>query len=189
MSTMTAERATRKAAPSKQDVRTPFLTARNPYALTEMVLGKPIDWSAVDDPLALVEETLATPREELFDPRFESPVYIGFRLDASGEVVATKVEAPRERPAPESDESVTLSGDLRTLKDLTPLLGELDEVSVRRVIPARAGGWTIELAPGGAKRSELRDRIFDRYTLDKLVNLVELLDLGWTPDGGQWLDT
>ncbi len=39
----------------------------NPYALTEALLGKRIDWRKIDQPLALVENTLSTSAENLFD--------------------------------------------------------------------------------------------------------------------------
>jgi hypothetical protein len=181
--------AARTTAAAKADGRAPFLTARNPYALTEVILGEPVDWSTVEDPLALVEETLATPREELFDPKFDSPVYLGFRLDDAGEMVEAPIKAPRERPSPESDDSAVLADDPRILRDLQPLLGELGEATVRGITASRAGGWTIEIAPGGTKRTELLERIIDKSVLDRLVRLVDLLDLGWTPDGGQWADT
>ena len=46
------------------------LAARNPYALAEIVLGHPIDWTKVDDRPALLEKVLHTPYEQLFDPQY-----------------------------------------------------------------------------------------------------------------------
>ena len=166
----------------------PFLTARNPRALAEAVLGRAIDWDAVEDPTAVLEEVLLTPREQLYDPKFGSPVYLGFELGASGELVEAEVSQPLDPPAPEADDSPHLPQEVRSLKDLVAVLGDLDEVSVRRVGPARAGGWTVELAPGGERGRMLRDTVFDRPALERLIKIIEL-DLGWTPPGAQWADT
>ena len=59
------------------------LAARNPYALAEIVLGHPIDWTNVDDRPALLEKILHTPYEQLFDPKYDSPVYLGFEWDSN----------------------------------------------------------------------------------------------------------
>jgi hypothetical protein len=59
------------------------LAARNPYALAEIVLGHPIDWTKVDDRPALLEKVLHTPYEQLFDPKYDSPVYLGFEWDSN----------------------------------------------------------------------------------------------------------
>lgn len=53
----------------------------NPYALAELVAGRRINWKAVEDRPRLLEEILQTPYEELFDPIYEGPLYIGMRLN------------------------------------------------------------------------------------------------------------
>lgn len=52
----------------------------NPYALAEVMLGRKINWHNVDA-RRILEEVLHTPYEELFDPKFEGPLYFGFQLD------------------------------------------------------------------------------------------------------------
>ena len=54
----------------------------NPYALAELVAGRRIPWKELDDTRGMLEELLQTPYEELFDPKYESPLYLGFRLNA-----------------------------------------------------------------------------------------------------------
>ncbi|GIG30177.1 C2 family cysteine protease [Cellulomonas marina] len=166
----------------------PFVTARNPYALTELVLGHPVDWAAVTDPLGLVEDTLLTPREQLFDPRWGSPVYLGFGLGERDEVVP--VELPRGGKAvePESEDAPRLPDEPRTLADLRAVLGDLDAVTLRAARPTRAGGWTVEVAPAGSPVSRLVDTVVDRSVLERLLRLV-VLDTGWTPAGAEWRDT
>ena len=54
--------------------------AANPRALAELRAGRPIDWSAEDSKKTL-SQLLDTPYEQLFDPKFASPVYVGVPLD------------------------------------------------------------------------------------------------------------
>jgi len=55
--------------------------AINPYALAELIAGRRIDWRNVKDAPRLLESILRTPYEELFDPKFNGPLYFGFELD------------------------------------------------------------------------------------------------------------
>jgi Acetyl-CoA carboxylase, carboxyltransferase component (subunits alpha and beta) len=52
----------------------------NPYALAELVAGRRIAWKEIEDTRGMLEELLQTPYEELFDPKFDSPLYLGFHL-------------------------------------------------------------------------------------------------------------
>jgi hypothetical protein len=52
----------------------------NPYALAEAELGTSVDWEAVDS-REVLQETLDTPYERLFDPKFDSPLYAGLEYD------------------------------------------------------------------------------------------------------------
>jgi hypothetical protein len=186
MSTTTTRRPSATAAAATE--QPPFLTARNPRALAEIVLGHPVDWAGIDDPDALLEEVLLTPREQLFDPRHGSPVYLGFRLDDSGAVIEAPAHEPQVGPTPESDDAPQLPDTITSLKDLQPVIGNLGEAKVRSVVPSRAGGWTVELAAGGKPAQRLIDAVFDRRVLDELLP-IHIVDLGWTPDGAQWTDT
>jgi hypothetical protein len=53
----------------------------NPYALAELVVGHPIKWKEVTDVPRFLEDILQTPYEELFDPIYEGPLYMGLRLN------------------------------------------------------------------------------------------------------------
>jgi hypothetical protein len=52
----------------------------NPYALAELVAGRKINWKKVADKRGMLEELLQTPYEELFDPIYEGPLYMGLKL-------------------------------------------------------------------------------------------------------------
>jgi len=53
----------------------------NPYALAEVVLEKPIRWDQISNPEEVLESTLQTPFEKLFDPKDSSPLYAGMKLE------------------------------------------------------------------------------------------------------------
>ncbi|HEV8284483.1 MAG TPA: C2 family cysteine protease [Chitinophagaceae bacterium] len=53
----------------------------NPYALVESMIGKKINWKAVHNQQKLLEDTLGMPYEKLFDPKHNSPLYAGLKLD------------------------------------------------------------------------------------------------------------
>jgi hypothetical protein len=166
------------------------LAARNPYALAEIVLNHPIDWSKVDDRPAFLEKVLQTPYEQLFDPRYDSPVYLGFRRDGN-QMTRSEVKFPE--PDISTDDARRFpsleSADIRQLGDLTALLGDgpLGEVPVRSVVPSRAGGFTIEVGEPPHKRQASLARIFTPGILEALLDIHSSV-LGWTPSGGEWKD-
>ena len=53
----------------------------NPYALAELIAGRKITWKEIPDPPRLLEDILQTPYRELFDPKYEGPLYMGLRLN------------------------------------------------------------------------------------------------------------
>src|SRR5215510_8846030 len=59
----------------------------NPFALAELIAGQKIPWKDLPDVPRVLEQLLATPYEELFDPKYGGPLYIGHRLDERGRLV------------------------------------------------------------------------------------------------------
>lgn len=53
----------------------------NPYALTEVLLKRRINWKRVTNPRAMLEKALEMPYEKLFDPKYGSPLYAGLSLE------------------------------------------------------------------------------------------------------------
>lgn len=170
---------------------TPFLTARNPRALAEVVLGRPIDWSRVDKPRQLVEDILQTPYEQLFDPIFDSPVYLGFGLNDEGKLLAREPSftSTDDREGVDLERFPEIDLDrIRQLGDLERLTGvAAGSLPVRALVPSRAGGWTVEIGPGPTARNAILARIFAKDVLERIWNKV-VISLGWTPAGGQWVD-
>jgi Calpain family cysteine protease len=180
----------RKAAQDDRPSADLAPNARNPYALAEFTVGHPIDWSAVDDRRAALEDVFGMPYSELFDPCHGSPVFLGSRLDDDGVLRAEDVRVP-ERPAPVRDsERPENRPDFvaRVVRDLEPLVGPFDTARVRSLVPTRSGGWQVEIAGPRDGTGVFVDKVFDRGMLDALINLGVFVT-GWTPDGAEWSDT
>jgi len=167
------------------------LAARNPYALAEIVLGHPIDWTNVDDRPALLEKILHTPYEQLFDPKYDSPVYLGFEWDSNRRIRSV---VPKFPPTETNVDDAKRFPDmiftgLRHLRDLVPLLGDepLQDVPVRSVLPSRAGGFTIEIGEPTLRRQASLGRAFTPDVLEALIDVNKII-LGWTPVSGEWRD-
>ncbi len=169
----------------------PFLAARNPRALVEIVLGRPVEWSQISNPRQLVEDVLQTPYEQLFDPVHDSPVYLGFGRSEAGELTTRSPSFPSvdDRGGRDVDRYPALDLDaIAHLGDLKILTGgAVEELPVRSLVPSRAGGWTIEVGPGPLVRQEQLARLFPQEVLDRIWHEL-VIALGWTPDGGQWID-
>src|SRR5262252_8910613 len=69
----------------------------NPRALSEIVLGRAIDWTRVVNPNAIVEQALGVKYSELFDPKYKtSPLFAGLRSESA--------PTPTTKPLKETDE-------------------------------------------------------------------------------------
>ncbi len=164
--------------------------ARNPYALAEFAVGHPIDWSTIDNPHAVLEDIFDMPYAQLFDPRHESPLYLGSRLDDAGQLRAEPIRAPEPEPAVRDSERLENRADFapRVLSELEPLVGKLDTVRLRSFTPTRNGGWQIEIGGPQHGAGTFINKVFDRGMLDALINLG-IFDNGWTPNNAEWSDT
>lgn len=89
--------------------------AINPYALTEALTGKKIDWN---DPksIQIMEDTLETNYADLFDMKNNSPIYAGLTLDKDNNAVPMAAGELKVRTK-EQQESIDVS-KLKVLKDL-----------------------------------------------------------------------
>jgi hypothetical protein len=171
--------------------------AINPYALAEVVSGRRIDWKQVDDKPALLEKILGTPYEELFDPQFGGPLYIGGARQQDGGMRAQRsslldVEVPRGGNDLERAPMAELGG-LTTLKDIarTLNLNTLDDLSVACIDWTKATKLRLTFDLPKAV-SDLR--MARSYTPDivRTVSFDPEIKLGnsqdWAPPGGTWQD-
>jgi len=179
----------------------PFASARNPRALVEIALGHPVDWSSVNE-RQLLEDVLQTPYEELFDPRYDTPVHLGVRVTSDGDVI--EEPPPFQQLHDNNQGDGTVAGDgrvtdvdrypdvdlaaIRLVGDLKALVGgSVDDAPVRSVMPSRAGGWSIEIGQLPGLRDAELARVFDKATLSSIWSNL-FIDTGWTPPNGQWAD-
>lgn len=169
--------------------------AINPYALAEVVSGRRIDWKQVDDKPALLEQILGTPYEELFDPQFGGPLYIGGARQQDGSMRAQRstllnVEVPRGGNDLERPPMAELGG-LTTLKDIarTLNLNTLDDLAVGCIDWTRAAKLRLTL---DLPRAVSDLRMARNYTPDivRTVSFDPELKLGntqdWQPPSGTW---
>lgn len=70
----------------------------NPYALAEVMLKRRVNWRRVDAQKVL-EKTLGMPYEKLFDPKYESPLYAGLKLDPQTKTLKRVEIAPAAKGA------------------------------------------------------------------------------------------
>ena len=158
--------------------------AINPYALTEAITGRKIDWSKATS-IKLMEDALETNYHELFDMKFNSPIYAGLKLDRSKMAVPLKMSDIKIRKSADA-ESPDLS-DVKNLEDLT-------KKGVKNV-------KNLEVDSAILFNGKLKV-IFKTPDLDKSISktlitprMKEILfsdgvaaNQDWTPTNGSWRD-
>jgi hypothetical protein len=168
----------------------------NPYALAELVAGRKIPWKDLPDPTSILEQLLGTPYEELFDPKYSVPLYIGTRLDENFNLVPERsplldITAPTEG----NDATIgglTEIGQFATLGDLIKNGNFADIIKwpIACVDLSRISKVSISLQlPQTLRNLQLGDalslQVIKSITFDP--NLIKIyLDTGWTPPGGHW---
>jgi len=160
--------------------------AINPRALTELILGRKVDWK---DPSStkLMTETLETPYNELFDLKYNSPIYAGLKLGPNNTAVPLgpdelKVMTDQDRLTPNLGAIKTI-GDLKTMG--------LDDVNTTQVNQAFLTGGKLNLvldAPVKLNKTigntSVTRRIFDIAT--PFGTKATGKDAGYTPPGYSW---
>jgi hypothetical protein len=166
----------------------------NPYALAELVAGRKINWKQVPDKRRLLEQILQTPYEELFDPIYEGPLYIGLRLNEKLQI--EPVRSPLldvEVRVDVNDLEVPIDGlDIRFLADLGPRFDTRDvgtiEVRHAEIVNQRFLQLTLRLPE--RERLQHLARVF---SVD-IVNTVAFdpkisgQSKDWTPPNATWGD-
>ena len=82
------------------DPMTDTTGAINPYALTEVLLGRRVDWASEPDPQRLVETTLQTPYDQLFDPKHNSPLFAARQYSVRPKPASQPMLQPANPPSP-----------------------------------------------------------------------------------------
>lgn len=167
----------------------------NPYALADLVSGQRIPWDKISDPHSALEQVLATPYEELFDPKYGGPLYIGHMLDKNLALVRARsplldYKSPTEANDAEASGLRDISqfatlADLAKVADLKSILnwpifcGDISRHS-RLQISLRLPETLRTLQLGQA----LSPEVIRAITFDP--KLVFNVDFGWTPPGAHW---
>lgn len=156
--------------------------AINPFALTEALVGRKIDWQKRES-IEIMEDALETDYNELFDMKFNSPIYAGLKLNDKNmaEPVAASEISVRGDNDPETP-------DVSTFKTLS----ELKKVGIKSLN-------TTTISSGVLSRGTLNlrlkipelDKTLSKTRLSKPLAAI-LFGPGnaadWTPENGTWKD-
>lgn len=165
----------------------------NPYALAEQIAGRKIAWRRVDAPQVL-EDILQTPYEELFDPIYEGPLFIGLRLNENYQL--ERVHDPLldvELRVDVNDLEMEFPDEvaIRYLRDLGPRF-ETEDIGKIIVRKAEFKGRVLELTVRLPDKDRLQ-RLAQVFSKD-IVNTIAYdpkargNNKDWTPPNGTWQD-
>ena len=167
----------------------------NPFALADLVTGQRIPWADIPDPKSVLEQVLATPYEELFDPKYGGPLYVGVTLDKNLKLVQERSPLLDVQPPKDGNDSrqgglenlgqyptmadMVHVADLKSILDWPILCGDLSRFS-RLQISLRLPPALRTLQLGNALSADVVHSI----TFDPKI--IANVDPGWTPPGGHW---
>lgn len=158
--------------------------AINPYALTESILGRKIDWTDPES-AKIISDTLETDYNELFDMKFNSPLYAGLKLRADN--TAEPLKATDVKIRTEADR---ITPDLSTVKKVSDLqtkgIKNIATTEVKNVALSNGKLNVVLNAP------ELNKTISNTSLSKQIFELVTpyrpLVQIGWTPPNCSWKD-
>jgi len=167
----------------------------NPYALADLVSGQHIPWKEIPDPERVLEQILATPYEELFDPKYGGPLYTGLRLDENLQLVQAR--SPLLDYVPPKDGNDSQSGGLDDLSQYRTLGDLIKQADLKSILDwpidcfdiARLSRLQVTLRLPEALRTMQLSRAFSQDVIKSITfdpNIVLNYDVGWTPPGGHW---
>jgi hypothetical protein len=168
----------------------------NPYALAELIAGRRLQWKQMSHPTQVLEDLLQTPYEELFDPKFQGPLYVGLQLNEKLQLEPVRsplLDLELQLDTNDLEDALSLDpSQIAKLGDLGPRL-QVEDVG------------TIEV-----KRAEMVGDYFMKLTIrkpesDRLQRLSRVLSKDivraispdpqtsskskeWTPPNGTWSD-
>jgi hypothetical protein len=166
----------------------------NPYALADLVAGQHIPWKEIPDSKQVLEQVLATPYEELFDPKYNGPLYTGHTLNQDLKLVPQRSPLLDIVP-PSGDDS--RSGDIadlsqyRTLGDLLrhPDFKSLIEWPIFCLDLSQLTRLQFALTVPDHIRMLQLGRVFPLSVIRAITfdpQILVNIDIGWTPPGGRW---
>ena len=166
----------------------------NPYALAEVVSGRRIKWKEVENAPRLLESILQTPYEELFDPKYNGPLYFGFRLNERMELERAPLpylDITISEKANDLEVPLDSLASIERLADLGPRY-RVDDVGFIRVQHAEIIGNRLRLILElpQEERSQRLARVFTKAVLAKIAPDPETVGKSndWTPPDARWDD-
>ncbi len=166
----------------------------NPYALAELTVGRRINWKEVPNAPRLLEDILQTPYEELFDPVYEGPLYMGLRLNEKLQI--EPVRSPLldvEIKVDVSDLEVSVdTQQIQKLADLGPRFA-VDDVGTIPVVRAEIANLNYLHLVLRLPDKERWQRLAQVFTKDIVLTVApDPKERGktkdWTPPNGTWSD-
>lgn len=192
---MATSKATTSRAAASAGKQGQHCAVINPYALADLVSGQRIPWNDIPDPRSVLEQILATPYEELFDPKYGGPLYVGLALDRDLKLVQERSSLldvqPREVGNDARPGGLESLGEFATLADMA----QVAEFKSILAWPILCGDLTrfsrlhVSLSLPPALRTlqlgkALSADVIHSITFDPKI--IANVDPGWTPPGGHW---
>ncbi|MGM0420603.1 MAG: C2 family cysteine protease [Bacillota bacterium] len=162
----------------------------NPFALAEVIAKKKIDWDKVENHEIILETILQTPYEELFDPKFASPLFPGVRLkkDFSLEKIPLEDMIIRE----DEDGVNTEIGNIDTIDDLIKFLetNRNKDINIRDLVRDPSHNLKLDIDLGKVIPRRLSSFEWPKHLLDLVISKVDITekDAEWEPVGIDWED-
>ena len=156
--------------------------AINPYALTEALTGRKIDWKKRDS-IEIMEDALETDYHELFDMKYNSPIFAGLKLNKDD--MAEPVKDSEIKIRDDNDTETPDVSGMKTLNELKTLgVKTLSSTKIRSGFLSRG---VLNLSINVPQM----DKSLSKTRLSKNVaSLVVSSGSGgdWTPTNGVWKD-
>lgn len=155
----------------------------NPYALTEAITGRKFDWTDAKS-FQVLEQALETSYSELFDIKFNSPLYAGLQLAKDNTVKVMKAEEIKVRS---SDKLETINfSTIKNLKDLSKAgIKDLDSVAVK---DARLDKGDVKVVLNVPKLNNTITNTTVSPIIKDIVFGNLNINQGWTPANCLWSD-
>jgi hypothetical protein len=167
----------------------------NPYALADLVAGQHINWKEIPDPERVLEQILATPYEELFDPKYGGPLYTGLRLNENLQLVPAR--SPLLDYVPPTEGNDSQAGGLDSVSQYQTLGDLIKQADFKSILEwpifcfdlSRLSRLQVALRLPEPLRIMQLGRAFSLDVIKSITfdpNIVINFDIGWTPPGGHW---
>ena len=160
-----------------------FVGVINPYALTEAITGRKFDWTDAKS-YQVLEQALEKSYSELFDIKFNSPLYAGLQLSTDNTLKTMRADDIKVRS---SDRLETINfSTIKNLKDLSKAgITDLDNVEIKN---ARLDKGDVKVVLNVPKLNNTITNTMVSPLIKDIVFGSSNINLGWTPANCLWSD-